>query len=31
MKEFAIVIVDINVFEMDRLLNFEDGLQGRHN
>ena len=31
MKEFTILIVDINVFEMDRLLDFEDSLQGRRN
>ena len=29
MIEFAILIVDINMFEMDRLLNFEDSLQGK--
>ena len=26
MKEFAILIVDINVFEMDTLLNYEDSV-----
>ena len=31
MKEFAIVIVDINVFELGRLMNSEDCLQGRRN
>ena len=29
MKEFAILIVDINLFEIDRFLNFEDKLIGQ--